>query len=136
MINIQNVIRFITIVICAATIGVIATSRSGAQIIYSNNFNTDDSSNWTVNFSYTSPAPFASISNTLINFNFDYTTAGLPIAPHSAEFGSAAIHHALKISACYTNPATLKGSAATAGVSVCPTNFSVTSNFVMHADMW
>ena len=107
-----------------------------AQLIYSQNFNTDDSSNWLVNFSYTSPAPFASISNTLYSFNFDYTTAGIPIAPHSALFGSDIIHHGLKMSACYTNPATLKGSAVTAGLSVCPTNFSISQNFVMHADMW
>jgi hypothetical protein len=109
---------------------------SKAQIIYSQNFNNDDSTNWAVNFSYTSPAPFASISNTLYNFNFDYTTAGIPIAPHSALFGSAAIHHGLKMSAVYTNAATAKGSAVTAGMSVSPTNFSISANFVMHADMW
>jgi hypothetical protein len=114
----------------------VLSGTAEAQAIYTNTFNTDDSANWAVNFSYTSPAPFASISNTLYNFNFDYTTAGIPIAPHSALFGSAGIHHGLKMSACYTNPATLKGSAVTTGLSACPTNFSISQNFVMHADMW
>ena len=113
-----------------------------AQPIYTNTFNTDDSAHWVQFFSYTAPAPFASISNNLVDYNFDYVTkAGIPVAPHSALFGSAAIHHALKISAVYTNATssttvTLKSGAAVAGMSVCPTNFSITANFVMHADMW
>lgn len=113
------------------------TEPSRAQIIYSNNFNVDDSANWARFTSYTSPEPFASsISNNLVNFNFDYTTAGIPIAPHSAQFGSSAIHHGLKISAIYTNVATGSGGAVVAGVSLAPTNFSISDNFVMHADMW
>ncbi len=109
------------------------TSTSRAQPIYTNTFNTDDSANWAVLFSYYSTQPqFNTISNTLVNFNFDYTTAGIPIAPHSALFGSDAIHHGLKISAVYTNPATLKNGAVVAGLSVCPTNFSISQNFVMH----
>jgi hypothetical protein len=107
-----------------------------AQPIYTQNFNTDDSANWAKNFSYTGGTAFNNISNTLYNFNFDYTTAGIPVAPHSSLFGSAATHHGLKISAVYTNPPTAKGSALLAGMSVSPTNFSITANFVMHADMW
>jgi hypothetical protein len=110
------------------------TSR--AQAIYTNTFNTDDSANWVKNYSYSSNPNFLAVSNMLYNFNFDYTTAGIPIAPHSALFGSDTIHHALKISACYTNAATLKGSAVTTGMSVSPTNFSITTDFVMHADVW
>ena len=113
------------------------TKSARAQQIYLQNFNTDDSANWVVNFSYTgSTTAFNAVSNNLYNFNFDYTTAGIPIAPHSAQFGSAAIHHGLKLSAVYTNAPVAKGSAVTAGMSVAPTNFSVTANFVMHADMW
>jgi hypothetical protein len=119
---------------CGALLAMTGTLR--AQPIYTNTFNTDDHTNWVVNFSYTGGTAFNLVSNTLVNFNFDYTTAGIPIAPHSAEFGSASIHHGLKMSACYTNPATLKASAATTGLSVCPTNFSITANFVMHADVW
>ncbi len=112
------------------------TDKARAQQIYLQNFNTDDSANWAVNFSYTGGAAFNAVSNTLYNFNFDYTTAGIPVAPHSPQFGSAAIHHGLKISAVYTNTATAKGGAVTAGMSVSPLNFSVSANFIMHADMW
>jgi len=125
--------------ILAAAVALLSatTMTSRAQQIYLNTFNTDDSANWGVFFSYVSPAPFASISNSLINFNFDYTTAGIPIAPHSALFGSAAIHHGLKMSACYTNKeSALVNGAVTTGMSACPTNFSITANFVMHADVW
>jgi hypothetical protein len=117
------------------------TATSQGQQIYLNTFNTDDSANWSRNFSYysatgTGGTTFNSISNNLIDFNFDYTSVGLPIAPHSALFGSAAIHHGLKLNACYTNTATLKSGYVTSGLSVAPTNFSITANFVMHADMW
>jgi hypothetical protein len=121
--------------LAAASI-LLATTPSRAQQIYLNTFNTDDSSNWVVNFSYTAGPIFASISNSLVNFNFDYTTAGIPIAPHSAQFGSDIIHHGLKMSACYTNTATLKTGAFTSGLSAAPTNFGVSDNFIMHADMW
>jgi hypothetical protein len=126
--------KFLTTAAACALLATTATAP--AQQIYLNTFNTDDSANWTVNFSYTGAAPFASLSNTLVNFNFDYTAAGIPIAPHSTLFGSDTIHHGLKMSACYTNPATLKGSAQTTGLSVCPTNFGVSQDFIMHADMW
>jgi hypothetical protein len=116
------------------------TTTTRAQQIYLQNFNTDDSANWVQYFSYTGNAAsgpaFLTLSNTLVNYNFDYTTAGIPVAPHSALFGSAGIHHALKISAVYTNAPVLKSGSSVAGMSVCPTNFSITANFVMHADMW
>lgn len=113
------------------------TSTSRAQSIYTNTFNTDDSANWVKNYSYYSTNPnFLAVSNMLYNFDFDYTTAGIPVAPHSALFGSAGTHHGLRLSACYTNAATLEGSAVTSGMSVSPTNFSITADFVMHADVW
>jgi Calx-beta domain len=114
-----------------------ATMTSWAQQIYLDNFNnTDDRTNWVVLFGYTMTDPNAYISNNLVVVGFDYTTLGLPIAPHSVEFGSDSIHKGLKMSACYTNPPTqLHGNVVT-GLSACPTNFSITANFVMHADMW
>lgn len=124
--------------ISAAAFGAVTllASHMQAQQIYLQTFNTDDSANWAKNFSYTGGADFNNISNTLWNFNFDYTTLGIPLAPHSTQFGSDAIHHGLKISAVYTNPATAKGGNVVAGMSLAPTNFSITANFVMHADMW
>lgn len=124
----------------AAMFAVTATTR--AQQIYLQTFNTDDSANWVQYFSYTAGTAFNSVSNSLVDYNFDYVTkAGIPLAPHSVLFGSDTVHHALKISAVYTNAnsgstVSLKPGAAVAGMSVCPTNFSITANFVMHADMW
>ncbi|HTB83290.1 MAG TPA: hypothetical protein VK742_06520 [Candidatus Sulfotelmatobacter sp.] len=131
-----------TLTKCVALAGVLyATSYTSvqAQPIYTNTFNNPmEQTNWVVNFSYygVSGTNFDIISNNLAVFNFDYTTMGIPLAPHSVEFGSDAIHHGLKLVACYTNTAALKGSAATAGLSASPTNFSITANFTMHADMW
>jgi len=104
------------------------TSTSRAQPIYTNNFNTDDSANWVLNFSYVGASNYC-------NFNFDYTTLGIPVAPHSAEFGSAAVHHGLKLCQNWAGQGQL---GTVAGMSASPTNFSITSgqNFVMHADMW
>jgi hypothetical protein len=105
-----------------------ATSR--AQLIYSNNFNVDDSANWAVNYSTSQGA-----ANTLVDFNFDYTTVGIPIAPHSTELGSTGVHHGLKISPDII-VGTLTGAAGVPGASASPTNFSITANFDMHAQMW
>ncbi len=122
------------------TAGALVTQNAKAQQIYKQTFNTDDSANWAVNYSYNCTDPnWLTISNQLTDFNFDYTTAGIPLAPHSSIYGSAAIHHGLKMSAVYTNLTAnivAKGSAATAGISATPLNFSVTADFVMHADMW
>jgi hypothetical protein len=113
------------------------TMTSQAQQIYLDNFtNPNDATNWAVLFGYTLTDANASDSNNLVVVGFDYTKLGLPIAPHSTEFGSASSHRGLKISACYTNrPTELNGHQVT-GLSACPTNFSVSQNFVMHADMW
>lgn len=113
------------------------TNTSLAQPIYTNTFNNpNEATNWAVLFDYTMTDPNAYVSNNLVVVGFDYTTLGLPIAPHSAEFGSASTHRGLKMSACYTNPATKLNGAVVVGLSACPTNFSISQNFVMHADMW
>ena len=99
------------------------TGTLRAQPIYSQNFATDDSANWAVNYSHS--------GSNYVNFNFDYTTIGLPPAPHSTGGNTKG----LKLSPDVT-AGSLLGSAAVPGVSVSPTNFSVTANFDMHVDMW
>ena len=115
----------------AFSVGALASQTSKAQIIYSNTFNTDDSANWAVNYSDLNGS-----GNSWVNFNFDYTAVGLPIAPHSALLGSSSIHHGLLMSPDYKTGGGLVGSAAVPGVSCSPLNFSITANFDMHADMW
>jgi hypothetical protein len=100
----------------------LAATASRAQLIYSQDFSTDDSANWATNYSHT--------GSNYVNFNFDYTTAGLPPAPHSTGGNTKG----LKLSPDITTGSLVAG--AVPGVSVSPTNFSVTDNFDMHADMW
>jgi hypothetical protein len=100
-----------------------ATMAAEAQLIYSQDFSTDDSTNWVVNFS--------DAGSNYVNFNFDYSTVGLPPAPHSVGGNTKG----LKLSPDVTVGALLNG-AAVPGVSVTPTNFSITANFDMHVDMW
>ncbi len=129
--------RLAALAISSAVLAMTMTSR--AQPIYTNTFNNpNEATNWAVLFDYTIAQDSNShaVTNNLVVVGYDYTTLGLPIAPHSVEFGSATIHKGLKMSACYTNAATKIGAAAVVGLSACPTNFSVSQNFVMHADMW
>jgi len=113
------------------TAGALMVQNAKAQQIYNETFNTDVSANWAVNYSDVNGA-----ANSLANFNFDYTSVGLPIAPHSVEFGSDTIHHGLLLSPDYKTGGGLVGTAAVPGVSASPLNFSITANFDMHADMW
>jgi hypothetical protein len=73
---------------------------------------------------------FSHSGSNYANFNFDYTTAGLPPAPHSTGGNTKG----LKLSPDITAGSLTSG--AVPGVSVTPTNFTVTENFDMHADMW
>ena len=101
-----------------------AATAARAQLIYSEDFsNPNVATNWVVN-------PGDSGSN-YVNFQFDYTTAGLPPAPHSQGGNTKG----LKMSPDITAGPHL-GNSAVNGVSVTPTNFSISANFDMHADMW
>lgn len=102
----------------------LAATTARAQLIYSEDFsNPDVATNWVVN-------PGDTGSN-YVSFQFDYTTAGLPPAPHSQGGNTKG----LKMSPDITTGSHL-GSSAVNGLSVTPTNFSITANFDMHADMW
>jgi hypothetical protein len=114
-------IQLITILAASAAVFA-ATNAARAQLVYSQDFSTDDTANWVVNYSH-SGSNYAS-------FNFDYTTAGIPPAPHSTGGNTKS----LKLSPDITAGSLLNG--AVPGVSVSPTNFSITANFDMHADMW
>ncbi len=107
--------------VSAAVFALSITAR--AQLIYSQDFSTDDSANWVTNYSST--------GSNYINLNFNYSTVGIPLAPH-AQGGNT---KGLKLSPDITAGG-LIGAAAVPGVSASPTNFSISQNFDMHADMW
>jgi len=95
-----------------------------AQLIYSEDFsNPDETTNWVVNYGDT--------GSNYVNFQFDYTTVGIPPAPHSTGGNTKGLKMSPDITA-----GSLIGASAVAGLSATPTNFSITENFDMHADMW
>ena len=112
------------VLLVAAVSALFGLATSGrAQLIYSEDFSLDDSTNWVVNYGDT--------GSNYVNFQFDYTTVGIPAAPHSKGGNTKGLKMSPDITA-----GSLLGASAVAGLSVTPTNFSVSANFDMHADMW
>ena len=110
----------------AAAIAVFAlTGTVKGQLLYSQSFETDDSANWVVHSDSLG-------ASHIVNFNFDYSTIGIPKAPNSAPADGT---HGLQL-ICNVNPLTQLGSTVVVGESTSPTNFSISQNFDMHVDMW
>src|SRR5690349_10026301 len=66
---------FCTSLSALAAIGLLVVGgASRAQLLYSEDFDTDHTANWT---------PNAGSGNNDANFFFDYSTVGIPPAPHS-----------------------------------------------------
>ena len=93
---------------------------AGAQtIVYTNDFDTDTGTNWVINttgngYSYA-------------DFSFDYSTVGVPMAPHTAGGTTLGLKLGANLGA---------GGVFPAGISVSPLDFSITENFEMRFDMW
>jgi len=108
----------------AASAALLAATSARAQLIYSEDFsNPDVATNWVVNY--------GDSGSNYVNFQFDYTTVGIPQAPHSIGGNTKGLKMSPDITA-----GTLLGASAVAGLSASPTNFSISQNFDMHADMW
>jgi len=97
-----------------ALAAVFGTSANAAPL-YSQNFDADDTANWTVN---NGPSDEAH------NFFFDYSTAGIPSAPNSG--GTT---RGLKLQANQAN-------GIFSGVSVSPSGKSFTGNYKVAFDWW
>jgi len=104
--------------VCAATLAA-CVSVSG-QTIFSDNFDTDHTANWTVN------TLGAGLSDA--DFFFDYSTVGIPPAP-----GSAGTTRGLRLRANQFGGTT---AAFPAGVSVSPTGQSFTGDYALSFDIW
>ena len=116
-------LRLAATLAACALLGSTATSR--AQLIYSNDLNSDNGSGWAIlNGSLTPPVVNRA------NFQYDYSKVGVPVAPHTTDGSTIGLQLLADIG---TN--TL-GSVTGAGLSVSPLNFSITANFDMHVDMW
>lgn len=90
--------------------------RTGA-LLYSEDFDTDHSANWTVNNSSTDGP---------VDLYFDYSTVGVPLAPHS----TSATRRGAKLQANLI-------SGTFGGVSISPTGLNITNqDYVLRFDLW
>ena len=102
--------------------GVVASSLSLAglthgQIVYNQNFDVDDTANWTVN-----KAP--ATTDVAADFFFDYSSVGIPSAPNSGGTTRGARLQANQSSGVF------------GGLSVSPTGQSFSGNYELRFDMW
>src|SRR5687767_3785053 len=100
----------------AAAVAALAVGTSAqAQVLYNQNFDADSTANWTVN---------AGPSDHLVDFFFDYNTAGVPAAPNSG--GTT---RGLKLVANQAN-------GIFSGVSVSPNGQNFAGDYTVRFDWW
>ena len=113
--------------LAAAVAGAIAPSLASAVIVYSENFETDQTANWTFNSSQAGDSA-ANNSNQEANYFFNYGTgAGIPSAP------SGAGTRGLKLEANVPD-----GTGTFAGFSTSPNGLDLSNlgNYTVRYDMW
>lgn len=104
----------------AAILAALTALGTQAQAqLFSDNFDSNTSSSWTVNASATGNHP--------ATFAFDYSTVGIPSAPRSTGGSTSG----LKLQANLPGGAAFFG-----GVSVSPNGQSFTGSYVLSFDMW
>lgn len=98
------------------------TESALSQVVFSENFDIDATANWNINNN----------GNGLnaANFFFDYSSVGIPSAPHST--GGSTIGLKLSANISGTGPA----SGALPGISVSPIDQSFTGNYTLRFDWW
>ena len=108
----------------------IASVASGQAVLFSDDFDTDSTANWTVNSFVGGTTSTGGSAVNASDFFFDYSTAGIPAAPNSTG-GST---RGLKLQA------NISGTGPTAGlppgISVSPTGQSFTGDYSLRFDWW
>jgi hypothetical protein len=99
----------------AAGVLLALAAPAGATVLYSQNFNVNDSANWTTN----DPA----LSDVLVDYFYDYSSIGVPAAPNGT--GT----RGLKMTANNSN-------GVFSGFSVSPTGQSFTGSYEVRFDLW
>jgi hypothetical protein len=105
----------------AALLIACASTSSFGTVLYQDNFNTDTSSAWTVNSAGSNAATFA----------FDYSSQGIPAAPHS---GGSTI--GLKLEPNYKGGGAAYAPSVVPGMSLSPIGQSFTGDYTVSADIW
>ncbi len=98
-----------------ATLSMLSMAAIGSSQLYSDNFDTDTSANWTVN-----NGP----SDGTATFSFDYSTYGIPSAP-----GSGGTTRGLRMMANQSG-------GIFSGLSVSPNGQSFSGDYLLRADVW
>src|SRR5689334_1311716 len=109
--------RLTACVLLLGTMLALPSNSLGAPL-YSEDFNVDDTANWTVN-----PSTGVNATDTVADFHYDYSAIGVPSAPS----GTGTI--GLKMTAN-------NSSAVFGGLTVSPTGKSFTGNYQVSFDMW
>ena len=103
---------------------VCASVASSGAVLYSQNFDVDDTANWTVNNNNS--------GTNAANVFYDYSTVGIPSAPNSS--GNTRI--GLKIGANLDSATAPATTAAIPGISVSPTGQSFSGDYSLSFDWW
>jgi hypothetical protein len=106
--------------LAAAALAVALPAVASAQVLYSTDFDTDQTANWSVN-----QAGGANTSDNFANFFFDYSTAGIPSAPNSVGGSTRGVKLEANVSL-----------GVFSGLSVSPLGQSFTGDYVLKADVW
>lgn len=107
--------------VCGAVAAAFVTSTSAQTILWSENFETDTTANWNVN---------TLGGGSDANFYFDYSSVGIPKAPHS---GASDGTYGLRLRA---NQFGILPNAFPGGVSVSPIGQSFSGDYILRFDMW
>lgn len=100
-----------------------------AAVLFSDNFNTDTSSAWTVN-----AAPAANAGQQDATFAFDYSALGIPAAPGSSD--TLGLRLRSNIPGGAANPVTTRPAGVLSGLSVSPTGKDFGSSYQVSFYAW
>src|SRR3954470_16301087 len=113
----------------ASAIFLASFSTAQAAVLFSDNFNTDTSSAWTVNV-----APAANALQQDAVFAFDYSPFGIPAAPGSSDTLGLRLRSNIPGSAA--TPVTTRPAGTLSGLSVSPTGKDFGSSFHLSFYAW
>lgn len=108
----------------------IASAANGQVVLFSENFDTDPTANWTVNSFVGGTTASGGAAANAANFFFDYSSVGIPAAPNSTGGGT----RGLKLQANITGTGPTAG--LPPGISVSPTGQSFTGDYSLRFDWW
>ncbi len=118
--NLYMKLRTVLSLVCFSTL--VAFSTTSFAQLFSDDFDADHTANWTVN---KSTGANANDAGSFANFFYDYSTVGIPSAPHST--GGTTLGLQLR--------ANVSGGVFS-GLSVSPTGQSFLGDYTLRFDMW